>query len=568
MVDTKAALTIGSVAPPPQQTSLSDNPPLVTKKADDLTAAAGDTLNTKTRALNLTPDMARHLLTGLPTPIAKPLTTLDLRAATPTLSQPYIVRSSDPTETLWGTATFEPTADPAKLTVNMRWTEFDPLADINSKPTTTHVPHRTATLDGVANRQSDGSWHIQLPLPIPRNWNKRDTRDLPLTTNDGNKWSFDSIFYGRATLEPSNWPKMLTEVDAAEMFALTGTTSDGTLTAIPKNNFFLGDGIVRGDERLKDKIVNWLNSGDRRILNATVSGPVDFTPYSGTLKITEKGETHEAKFMYMEPKGDGPHPLIIVNPILTGSYEFEELQMRYLAARGFATVLVHRPDGQNWFVRSKDLSELDSVLRRTVVDQRYVIEHLLETRPTLDASRVGASGFCTGGTNALLLKSAGGRIGPTYAIISSGNLAKAVPAAGAGETRDFVKRNIVEMKERLAKLLGFPVNSKELESLDSVFRETLDAEFSRQVPTDPLRFAEVLKKYGQNSPVGKQIGMVITGGDTYVPTGVQRDVWLALGQPDLDLYRNTDHFELALYWFGVMKKQHEFFDKQFGMTHE
>jgi hypothetical protein len=418
----------------------------------------------------------------------------------PRVGRPYLVEGED----LWGTARFDATEDPTKLRVTMKWTRFEPDAWLAVR-----IPHRSTELTGEARRTAEGRWTISLPIPVPPAWDRHERHVVNLTADSGGELAFESPFaeHGRLTLAPANWPEQLSKQEISRTFAKPGRIVTSRLEPLSHE----------GKAELP-----WMLTIPT--LLPLFRERLDYTEHQGVLTVEEGGSKRDIAFEYVEPEGSGPHPLVVVNSILIGNYELEGLLMRYLAEFGYATMLVHRPG--RWFEAEDTPRDLAADMRQTVVDQRYLLDHLLATRP-IDGARIAATGVCTGGTSSLVLKAADDRIGPVFAIVPPSNMAEVIPATTLYAPRRFVRANL----ERLGEQNGEPGNMDEAEA-------RLLELLATEIRADPMRLlANLPPLFGPDSPRGEQIKLVIATADKVVPARLQRELWAATGQHGADFYR-------------------------------
>jgi dienelactone hydrolase len=162
------------------------------------------------------------------------------------------------------------------------------------------------------------------------------------------------------------------------------------------------------------------------------------------------GKPEEAQ--YLVPPGAGPHPAVLVFPILGGSYVVSEMMSKVLVGRGYAVVHLER---RRLFPERDDGAELNPALpaermRLSLLDARRLLDWL-ETRPEIDASRIAAGGVSIGGILAATLMGIDDRIRAGAFIMAGGGLPEllhdsteppvrrfrdAVMAAGLAEDRD------------------------------------------------------------------------------------------------------------------------------------
>jgi len=111
------------------------------------------------------------------------------------------------------------------------------------------------------------------------------------------------------------------------------------------------------------------------------------------------GQTnHPLVLDYFLPCGPGKHPVLVILPMLGGSYPIEKYFAAYFGKRGFASIIVHREKIR----REAECEAIDALLRQSVLDNRLAIDWI-ETRPELDAQRIGVFGISMGGIKGALL---------------------------------------------------------------------------------------------------------------------------------------------------------------------
>src|SRR5688572_25622025 len=112
------------------------------------------------------------------------------------------------------------------------------------------------------------------------------------------------------------------------------------------------------------------------------------------------GRTNRAlELDYYRPSGTNRAPVIVVLPIFGGGYPLENHFSTYFARKGMAAVLVRRERLKRTL---DDVCEINEALQQAAIDARQAIDWI-ETRPELDASRIGAFGISMGGIRAAFL---------------------------------------------------------------------------------------------------------------------------------------------------------------------
>src|ERR1051325_4157336 len=101
---------------------------------------------------------------------------------------------------------------------------------------------------------------------------------------------------------------------------------------------------------------------------------------------------------YFLPLTKEKHPVVLILPMLGGSYPLEKYFAAYFAKRGFAAIIVHREKMR----KDSTTAALDFMLKQSVLDNMRAIDWI-ETRPELDAGSIGVFGISMGGIKGALL---------------------------------------------------------------------------------------------------------------------------------------------------------------------
>jgi pimeloyl-ACP methyl ester carboxylesterase len=102
----------------------------------------------------------------------------------------------------------------------------------------------------------------------------------------------------------------------------------------------------------------------------------------------------------------GTNPVILLLPVSGGGYQIERFFARYFARHGFAVLIVHRAK------IARELNEIATIndwMKQRMVDLRQVIDWV-ETRPELDAGRIGVFGISMGGIQGTILTAVDERV--------------------------------------------------------------------------------------------------------------------------------------------------------------
>jgi dienelactone hydrolase len=235
-------------------------------------------------------------------------------------------------------------------------------------------------------------------------------------------------------------------------------------------------------------------------------------------------------FDYFQVPGAN-HPVILILPISGGRrYPAEEIFARHFARQGFAAIIAHRWKPPSEF----DLGAIDRWLRLSLEENQLALDGI-ETRPELDASRIGLFGISMGGIRGVMLTALDPRIKASVFGLAGSDL----PAILA-HSRD---RGIVR---RRAKLLS--EGEWTPAELEAALREAITCEpreFAAHV--DPHRSLLVLGVF-----------------DRVVPFARGWQLREELGEPET-LLLPTGHYTAVLAIPAIQLKSVEFFETRLGI---
>ena len=121
---------------------------------------------------------------------------------------------------------------------------------------------------------------------------------------------------------------------------------------------------------------------------------------------------------YYAPHREGRKPVVLVLPISGGGYPLEKHVSAYFARRGWAAVIVRRRKLPREPVNGEELS---AVLGQSIIDARRALDWI-ETRPELDATKIGVFGVSMGGIKAALLAPVDKRVQATVSGLAGGDI--------------------------------------------------------------------------------------------------------------------------------------------------
>ncbi len=270
--------------------------------------------------------------------------------------------------------------------------------------------------------------------------------------------------------------------------------------------------------------------------NATIAPP------STRDEILEK-ETYRVEALAFEdfgarlwrPKGEGPHPAVLLLPGIWGDrimVEFAE----DLVSKGYVCLQL----GSHRYLerlRSKgkmSTEVLAEMIKLQVVETGKAF-HWLSTQPEIDAERIGILGVSIGAIIATLFSETDGNIKAASYLLGGGNLPDIMAAP-----KGYVKRRL---RQRIMTENGLT----EAEFKEEALR-TLQ-------PVDPLNFT------GRIDPA--RILMVNGRFDQVIPYRNAKELWQALGEPNL-VVLPAGHYTASFFMPYVRYKVAKHFEKFLG----
>jgi dienelactone hydrolase len=220
---------------------------------------------------------------------------------------------------------------------------------------------------------------------------------------------------------------------------------------------------------------------------------------------------------YYRPSGKGPFPGVIVLDITGGDQTLSRSIATHLASKGVAGLFVQmayygarRPPNSNLRFLSPNVEHTIKAVRQTVLDLRLAAAWL-ESRPELDAKRLGILGTSLGSFMAALAGEMEPRLGHVAVLLGGGGFVDAYwdhpQAAGVRQLYEALGGS----KEKLKKIIA---------------------------PVDPLTCAANLKDRKLLILAGKR--------DEIVPPRMAENLWKASGEQKIVWYDCT-HYGAILY---------------------
>jgi Dienelactone hydrolase family len=233
---------------------------------------------------------------------------------------------------------------------------------------------------------------------------------------------------------------------------------------------------------------------------------------------------------YYRPFGTNHTPVIVVLPIIGGGYPLEKFFSAYFARQGMAAVLVRRDSLKRTL---DDLQEINDTLQQAAIDARQAIDWI-ETRPELDASRLGVFGISMGGIRAAFLAPLDSRIRAAIVGLAGGDLPYIIAHSKEG--------GIVRRREPYLQKHG-------------ITRDEFERELRTALRSDPLMVAPSIDPH--------KILMVLARFDNCVPSKKGFELRRAMGKPETIIVP-TGHYTALLYIPYIKSACLRFFKEKFA----
>jgi dienelactone hydrolase len=227
---------------------------------------------------------------------------------------------------------------------------------------------------------------------------------------------------------------------------------------------------------------------------------------------------------YYRPSGDGPFPAVIVLDITGGDQSISRLIGMHLARHRIAGLFVQmayygprRPPGSNLRLVSTDLVQTMDAIRQTVLDLRLAAAWM-ESRPELDAKRLGILGTSLGSFMAALTSEMEPKLGRVALLLGGGGLVDGYYDHPKAAPYRKVFESLGGTKEMIARAIA---------------------------PVDPITRADRLKDRKLLMLAGKR--------DDIVPPSMAQALWEASGKQKIVWYDCT-HYGAAVYYADAMEE--------------
>jgi len=236
---------------------------------------------------------------------------------------------------------------------------------------------------------------------------------------------------------------------------------------------------------------------------------------------------------YYLPLHKEKSPVLLILPMLGGSYPLEKYFAVYFAKRGFASIIVHREKLR----KDSSMAALDFMLKQSVLDNMRAIDWI-ETRPELDAERIGVFGISMGGIKGALLAPLEHRVRAAILGLAGGDLPYILTYTtenGLAKRRDAILRD-----EHLT-----------LEELHEKLRQGLSCDPNTLAPfVDPQRVLLVLGAF-----------------DSVVPSKKGLELRSKMGKPET-IVVPTGHYSAILFLPYIQHQSYKFFQRKLTRPRE
>ena len=232
-------------------------------------------------------------------------------------------------------------------------------------------------------------------------------------------------------------------------------------------------------------------------------------------------------FDYFVPQTNGKHPVLLILPMLGGSYTLEKYFACYFAKRGFACVIVHREQPP----KDSGLDVLDVLLKQSVLDNRQALDWI-ETRPELNAQRIGVFGISMGAIKGALLTP----LDPRVRAATLGLVGGDIPYILTYTTEHGISRR----REAI-------LRDQDLTLLQ------LHEKLSQGIHCDPKAVAAFVDP--------KKVLLILGAFDTVVPIKKGLELRKQMGKPETILVP-TGHYSAILFLPYIQRQCWKFFEKK------
>ena len=220
-------------------------------------------------------------------------------------------------------------------------------------------------------------------------------------------------------------------------------------------------------------------------------------------------------------------PIILVLPILGGNNNIASTFASYFAEHGFATAIVHR---QKKYKKMEYMKQINQIMRQIVFDHKQAIDWI-ESRPELDASRIGVFGVSMGGIKSALISALDKRITTSVIALAAGDLPYILAQSD--------EKRIKKQRERLLVERGLSA-------------QDFQQELTEKIECDPINYAQYID--------ANKTLMILAYFDSVVPFHKGVELKEKIGNPET-IYLLSGHYSSIIYLPYVKYQSRKFLQR-------
>jgi len=232
------------------------------------------------------------------------------------------------------------------------------------------------------------------------------------------------------------------------------------------------------------------------------------------------------------PAGEGPHPVIVVFPVLSDNMTISEMLAKQFARKGYAVLRMTAHPLE--FVSADNIETPMAAYRHAVLDARRMIDWMKEERVDIDGDKIGAAGISLGSLLSSTLMGVDDDVKTGAFFLVGGGLAAIMS--------DSSNESITSFRHRL-------MESQMIDNRDDLIGHLQGA----TQPVDPLTYAANVEPC--------RVLMITGRADTEIPTENSEMLWNAFGEPDWRVMPTQHKKHVAPFFYWMMNRAADHFDK-------
>ena len=246
-------------------------------------------------------------------------------------------------------------------------------------------------------------------------------------------------------------------------------------------------------------------------------------------KKTIMPKNHDIFINYYDLPGKKKTPVIMVLPILGGSYRIAKNFASYFSKNGYASLIVHRHEDRKIL---QNVEEIDRALKQMVFDLKQVIDWI-ETQEDLDSEKIGVFGASMGGIKTSLISALDDRVDASVIALAAGD----------------IPYLLTHSKEK-----GIIRKKKEFMKESNITHEEFYEKLGKRINCDPIRYAEYVN--------ANNVLMILAVFDKIVPYSKGKELRDRIGRPET-IFLLAGHYSAYPYMFYIKRESLEFFREKF-----